>query len=117
VAEGDASNLVLAVQVMVDGACGGEGLTLDGIFGSATEHAVTCFQHQRHLKADGIVGPDTWASMRDSLADFGFVNNDAWDYFQTTLYGGSQPYPFRQYGPSGVWYVNDSSGHYVQMTN
>ena len=35
----------------------------DGIFGRKTESAVVAFQINKGLKADGIVGPDTWAAL------------------------------------------------------
>lgn len=35
----------------------------DGIFGEATENAVTCFQEDTALTADGIVGAQTWAKL------------------------------------------------------
>ena len=35
-------------------------VTVDGIYGSATENAVTAFQRLFGLAADGIVGPRTW---------------------------------------------------------
>ena len=34
--------------------------TADGKFGSRTRYAVKAFQRRHRLKADGIVGPNTW---------------------------------------------------------
>ena len=41
------------------------GLRIDGIFGPATEAAVTEFQKEDSLAVDGIVGPQTWAALPD----------------------------------------------------
>ena len=38
----------------------GQTLTVDGIFGTNTEYAVTAFQRNNGATADGIVGPVTW---------------------------------------------------------
>src|SRR5258705_5964553 len=39
------------------------GVIIDGIFGPATEAAVTEFQNEASLAVDGIVGPDTWTAL------------------------------------------------------
>lgn len=40
-----------------------EPLNLDGIFGSATKQAVNVFQVKNGLKADGIIGPESWKKL------------------------------------------------------
>lgn len=39
------------------------GITADGQFGGDTEKAVRAFQARNRLQVDGIVGPETWASL------------------------------------------------------
>jgi peptidoglycan hydrolase-like protein with peptidoglycan-binding domain len=41
------------------------GVRIDGIFGVATEAAVTEFQKEASLAVDGVVGPHTWAALPD----------------------------------------------------
>lgn len=40
------------------------GLTVDGVFGPATDRAVRAFQTAHGLDADGVVGPATYAKLR-----------------------------------------------------
>lgn len=39
---------------------------IDGVFGRGTERAVKNFQRRRRLKADGIIGRQTWAAIHNS---------------------------------------------------
>jgi peptidoglycan hydrolase-like protein with peptidoglycan-binding domain len=41
----------------------GPDVAVDGIFGAATESAVTSFQSSQGLAVDGIVGPATWGRL------------------------------------------------------
>ena len=94
------SSAVRAIQWIVSGACGGNGLTVDGDFGSATLHAVTCFQHQNDLDNDGRVGTMTWETLRGFLSPT--CCDPDWNYFSTGL---SNQKVFRQWIASGRWYV------------
>ena len=47
------TNYAKAIQLLV-------GADADGIFGTKTKVAVKAFQSSHNLKADGIVGPNTW---------------------------------------------------------
>lgn len=60
VREGDPRiDVVEAVQTRLNElGCGP--LSVDGIFGAATESAVELFQTRRNVRADGVVGPLTW---------------------------------------------------------
>lgn len=114
VQQGDQNNLVLAVQEIVSGACGGGGIATDGDFGQATYHAVTCFQAQHHLGNDGIVGPNTWAALRGAISP---AENDVdpnWNYFVIGVILPGQR-EFRQWVDSGNWYVENDDLVWVPM--
>lgn len=44
---------------------------LDGIFGTATQNAVTAYQKSRGLTADGIIGCNTWRSLQEEVVGTG----------------------------------------------
>ena len=54
--KGDTGQFVKTIQVAV-------GVPVDGDFGKTTEAAVAAFQAARGLRADGIVGPETWPAI------------------------------------------------------
>lgn len=46
-------------------------MDLIGIFGTATQNAVINYQNARGLKADGIVGCNTWRSLQEDVVGTG----------------------------------------------
>jgi peptidoglycan hydrolase-like protein with peptidoglycan-binding domain len=61
VREGDQEHPVQTLQYLLGAR--GHGVTVDGIFGPATDAAVRAFQQHEGLAADGIVGPLTWTAL------------------------------------------------------
>jgi peptidoglycan hydrolase-like protein with peptidoglycan-binding domain len=61
VRRGDKEHPVQTLQYLLRAR--GHTVTVDGIFGPATDAAVRAFQQQHGLAADGIVGPLTWAAL------------------------------------------------------
>src|SRR5215472_14837124 len=61
VRQGDQQHPVRTLQYLLRAR--GHNVTVDGIFGPATDAAVRAFQQQKGLAVDGIVGPDTWSAL------------------------------------------------------
>ncbi|REF37223.1 glycoside hydrolase domain-containing protein [Thermasporomyces composti] len=59
---GSSGAAVRAAQCLLDG-LGFDPGPIDGLFGPATQAAVTSFQRSRGLDPDGIVGPRTWTAL------------------------------------------------------
>ncbi|HWM01534.1 MAG TPA: peptidoglycan-binding protein [Actinophytocola sp.] len=58
---GDNGQHVRATQVQLNRY--GYQLTVDGVFGSATQASASDFQRHNRLSADGVVGPQTWRTL------------------------------------------------------
>ncbi|HEY7103084.1 MAG TPA: peptidoglycan-binding protein [Mycobacteriales bacterium] len=61
VKKGDQQHPVQTLQYLLRAR--GHLVTVDGIFGPATDSAVRSFQQQKGLSVDGIVGPNTWSAL------------------------------------------------------
>jgi peptidoglycan hydrolase-like protein with peptidoglycan-binding domain len=110
---GQSNNYVIAVQRIVTGwGCSPGGI--DGIFGTNTEAAVKCMQRKAGFPPDGqdgVVGPKTWSAMNAQTAECKQDGN----WFYLASLGSGTACPYRQWLPSGQWYVIGLHGTYVQI--
>jgi peptidoglycan hydrolase-like protein with peptidoglycan-binding domain len=63
VRKGSKGDAVRALQRQLKFQLGYRSVTVDGVFGQATQTAVKGFQAKRKLTADGVVGPATWKAI------------------------------------------------------
>lgn len=99
VSEGAISHYVVAIQMIVDSQEICASLNIDGDFGPATLNGVKCFQREYNITADGIVGPQTWTTMRNSL--YFYNTAGGWNYYYSN---GVGLVDFRRNNTNGDWY-------------
>jgi peptidoglycan hydrolase-like protein with peptidoglycan-binding domain len=78
------------MQYLLKTALGNSSIKVDGAFGPATKKAVVEFQSTRKLMADGIVGNQTWAALREGAPEAPSTD-------------GREPHSFEDKGPSARW--------------
>jgi hypothetical protein len=110
VVEGDISNDVYVIQLLIDetGRC--SAIHTDGNFGQQTFNTVECFQRYNHLTVDGKVGQQTWEALQDLLKDE--TTDSGWNYWSGN---GGLSHEFRKWASSGVWYVDEESNTTFQL--
>lgn len=101
--EGNISLFTAAIQYVVT--YSGTGCTthgIDGDFGPNTFAGVECFQRAKRIGIDGIVGPQTWGTMENTLDCVGSSPNRPVDCH---LPGNSSVLFIGANGGGGVWDV------------
>ncbi len=77
------------------------GLTVDGDFGAKMEKAVHAYQRKNGLHDDGIIGNQTWASLRGTAPEESKTD-------------GRTPHTYHESGKEARWYVADGGCLYVE---
>lgn len=110
ISEGNISNMVYAIQQLIDetGRC--VPITVDGDFGPNTFNTVKCFQSYKKLSVDGIVGPQTWGTLQGLLTHE--TSNSGWNYWSGD---GGLSHEYKMWATSGVWYVEVASNATHQL--
>lgn len=72
--KGDKGKAVRKIQGLLNSRAGKLILKSDDTFGNKTETSVRKFQTKLKLKADGVVGPKTWAALHDEALKVNFEN-------------------------------------------
>lgn len=103
VVQGDSGNLVIGLQVFIDGFEGCGQINSDGAFGPITLTAVKCMQRLLNVTPDGAVGPITWGAMASDEAHRS--TSGGWSYWSTTGPGN-----FRENTSTGAWQTWDGFG-------
>lgn len=84
---------------------------IDGAFGSNTRTAVRSFQYDYGLTVDGIVGSNTWGTMKNQVAEYNNEGNIVTSYVAyPVVYPWSANYPQDRFhhnntGDRGSWDV------------
>jgi hypothetical protein len=79
-------------------------LAVDGDFGNGTYQAVYRYQSDKGLMADGVVGNQTWASLRNEAP-------------RDPSTDGRDPHTFVEQGPEARWHDADGAMHYEEAAD
>lgn len=111
-----------AVQQIVSGLGYFPGGRVDCIFGSRTAQAVLVFQSEYGIAVDGVVGPGTWAELRQVLT-FSFTDVadwGGWHYFSSPGRPNYYKYQyFNLFPQDNGWFVRivlDGEDQFVAMS-
>lgn len=98
----------------------GGGLEVDGEFGPDTEDAVKLYQTQHDLEVDGIVGPETWASLMSGPKpepkpdEYLLTPDEIGDIMQMAADSALARYSWKDRGRAPLGYVKGMAVMYAQ---